>query len=250
MEVKKIIKITLYISIAVFIIAAFQKDKLPDKQDIFRQLYDEPLQTDTSAQPFQIEEKGIKYNIVPLYNYELYGLVVSYHHSKVFWDNDHRESRDFVNTCDICVIWGRNIETRIYKKMRFSSGCWTCYPNFSAGVKNEEWSKYSPSCLSNNHVLAGNSSINKQIMSVEKGDQIYIKGYLIKYTQADWGAFWRTSSTTRNDNGCEVIFVTDFKILRKANFFWRYLYRLAKYMIIICVGVLIVRFFKYPLYDN
>jgi len=80
--ITKIIKIILLISIILFGISFFQKGKLPDKEDVLEQLYQEPLQTETDAAPFKTERGGIVYDISPLYDYELYGLIVSYHHSK------------------------------------------------------------------------------------------------------------------------------------------------------------------------
>lgn len=240
----KKIKITLYISIIIFIFAALYKDKLPDKKNILEQIYQEPIQKEATAGPFTIEVKGIEYDITPIYDYELYGLVASYHHSNVWWDYDHRDSKDFVNTADICVIWGKNVETEVYKKMKFSNLAWTCYAEFRGDAGSDIRSNFKPNCLSNNHLVTDSDSINSQIMNTEKGDQVYVKGYLIDYTQKDWKSFKRKSSTTRIDRGCEVIYVTDFKILKKSNYLWRYLYIFVKYIIIGCIIILVIKFFK------
>jgi hypothetical protein len=242
MEIERFVKITLYLSISFFIFTAFKKEELPARRFILKQLYQEPKQTDTSASSFVKQVKGISYNIVPLYDYELYGLVVSYHHSDVFWDYDHRDSKDFINTADICVVWGKNIETEVYNKMKFSNGAWTCYPRYKAGARQKGFSEYCPSCLSNNHLLTEDDSINRQIMRAKKGDQIYIKGYLINYTQQNWGSFKRTSSTTRTDNGCEVVFVKEFKILKRTNYLWRILYSFTKYIILACISFFVFKF--------
>jgi hypothetical protein len=248
-KIRKIVKITLYVSIFVFVITAFKKDELPHNAFILKELYQEPKQTDTSALPFMKQVRGIEYNITPVHGYELYGLVVSYHHSNVFWDCYHSDSKDFINAADICVIWGKNIETEVYKKMKFTSGSWTCYPEFAAGATQENFSKYCPECLSNNHLLAENDDINKQIMRVQKGDQIYIKGYLANYSQKDWGSFQRTSSTTRTDNLCEVIFVKEFRILRKTNYLWRIMHDFTKYLIFVCVLFFVAKFFRFTVQD-
>lgn len=249
MEIERIVKITLYVSILVFILTAFKKDELPPKTAVLKQLYQEPKQTRTSAPAFAQQAQGIKYNIVPVYDYELYGMVVSYHHSNVFWDYEHKANKDFINTADICVIWGKNIETEIYKRMRFCNGSWTCYPEFTTGTKQDVFLNYRSNCLSNNHLLAQNDTVNRQIMSAQKGDQIFIKGLLVDYTQHEWRSP-RASSTTRTDNGCEVIFVKEFKILKKANYFWRLMHDFTKCLIPVCILFFVVNFFRYVLREN
>jgi len=87
--ITRIIKVVLLISIIFFSISFFRKDKLPDKEEILEQLYQEPVQTETDVAPFKKERGGIIYEITPLYDYQLYGLIVSYHHSKSWWDYYH-----------------------------------------------------------------------------------------------------------------------------------------------------------------
>jgi len=240
--ITKIIKIILLISIILFGISFFQKGKLPDKEDVLEQLYQEPLQTETDAAPFKTERGGIVYDISPLYDYELYGLIVSYHHSKSWLDYYHGRWKDFINIKDICVIWGDNIKTEVYKQMKFKSGSWTCYSEFKSGVDWRMYSKFKNSCGSNNHLLSDKEAINKAVMSAKKGDQIYLKGYLVEYSHSD-GAWRRGTSISRTDNKCETIFVTDFQILKKANPLWHSIYTNTKYSIIGCLVLLIIFFF-------
>jgi hypothetical protein len=249
MEIKRFLKPVFFVIAAIFVVSAFQKDRFPDKEDILPELFREPSQTAAQAGPFSVEIKNVRYDITPLYDYELYGMIVSYHHSKVWWDTDHKESRDFVNTSDICVFWGDNLKSEVYKKMKFSSGCWTCYWDFKSSARQNDWANFRQDCGSNNHILTDDPALNRRILSAERGDQIYIRGYLVKYTQKDWGGFQRASSTIRTDNGCEVIFVKDFRILKKANPGWRYLHRLAKYALAICFIFLAVDYFKTPAYS-
>ena len=245
----KMKKIIFLILIIIFGIAFFQKDKLPDKENVLEQLYQEPIQTETDKSSFKIEKEGLIYNITPLYNYELYGLIVSYHHSKSWLDYYHEKWNDFINVKDICVIWGDNIKTEIYKAMEFKSGSWTCYSEFKPGTSYEVWSKIRRDNLSNNHLLTSEESLNKTIMDAKKGDQIYLKGYLVEYSHSN-GSFRRGTSITRNDRGngaCETIYVTDFQILKEANLVWRLIYSFAKYLIIIYVILSFIFFFFWPI---
>ncbi len=247
LKLKKFVGGVFLVSLIIMIISILNKDRLPGKEEILDELYNEPLQTEISMAPFTVEKRGVAYLIKPLFNYELYGMVVTYHHSYVWWDTEHKD--DFINTKDICVIWGDNIASEIYKKMKFSSGSWTCYYDFSSGSSCAEAAKFRDTCLSNNHVLLADDRLNRLIMDAERGDQIYIKGYLVSYTQPKWGDFERRSSTTRKDNLCEVIYVTDFKILKKANYMWRLLYKVSKYMVILCVILLALMHYKDPRYS-
>jgi len=238
---KRLTKIVLLVSVILFICAYFQKAKLPEGHDIVRELSQEPIQTETAEAPFQIEQGGIIYTIEPLYDYELCGLVVSYHHSKSWFDYYHERWSDYINIKDICVIWGTNVENNIYKKMDFSSGNWTCYMKFKKDTTQEDWQHFSYEALSNNHLLSDNRQISKEILNAKKGDQIYLKGYLVQYSHGE--GFRRGTSTTRTDMGngsCETIYVTDFRIIKKANTFWHSLYSYTKYLIIFSVIILIV----------
>ncbi len=241
---KKIIKILLLISVTLFVYSYFRKDNLPDKEDVLNQLYQDPVQTETDMPSFIRERGGVVYNITPLYNYELYGLVVSYHHTKNWWDYYHKEWKDFINIKDICVLWGDNIKTEVYKQMKFKSGSWTCYNEFKRNTDREVWSKFKNNSGSNNHILSDDETINETIMNAKRGDQIYLKGYLVNYSHGE--GFQRGTSTTRDDTGngaCETIYVTDFQILKKANPLWRSIYFFSKYSAIACFVILLIFFF-------
>jgi len=241
---KKIIKAVLFISIALFITAFFKKSALPKKDSILQELYQAPIQTKTYTAPFDSKIRKINYTITPLYRYELYGMIVSYHHSKSWWDLYHSMWNDFINIKDICVIWGDNIKTEVYKDMKFSSGSWTCYYKWP---NKETAAKFKNTCLSNNHLLSDSKELNKTIMRAKVGDQIYLKGYLSKYSHSN-DSFTRGTSTTRTDqkNGCETIYLKDFRILKEGNPSWRFIFSLSKYSIIICLILLILFIFKEP----
>jgi len=242
---KKTIKIILLIAIVIFILSYFQKNRLPAKEGILPELYQAPIQTETSEAPFKAEKGGVIYNITPLYNYELYGLIVSGHNSKNWLDYYHEKWEDFINLKDVCVVWGENIETGAYWDLKFKNGSFTCYIDFKSGVdKNAAYQKFKNEALSNNHLLSVDESINKKIMKAQEGDQIYLKGYLVRYAHDD---FQRGSSITRNDAGngaCETIYLTDFKIIKEANAFWRVAFFITRYLIIVSIIILLVLLFR------
>lgn len=244
----QIIKILLLISVVLFVVSIFQKGKLPDKEEILDELHREPIQTETEEVSFETERGKITYNIKPLYSYELYGLIVSYHNSESWFDYYHKEWQDFINVRDICVIWGNNIQSEVYKQMEFSNGSFTCYPKFKRNSDPEWWSKYENSSLSNNHLLYSDEEIFEKIKEAEKGDQIYLKGYLVEYSRKD-NSFKRGTSFSRKDTGngaCETIYVTDFEILKEGNTFWRDIHAFTKFSTIISFFVLALYFFFGP----
>ena len=241
----KIIKWILFISLIIFGFSFFQKDKMPDRNEIVPQLLQDPIQKGTKQAPFEVEKNGAAYIITPLYNYELNGLIVSYNHSDSWWDYYHRKWDDFLNIKDICVVWGENIKSGVYQKMKFTSGSWTCY--FKSDSR-EEWVKFRDDNLSNNHLLADDPIIEKAVLTARKGDQIRLKGFLAAYSKKD-GTFTRGTSISRTDKGnhaCETIFLTDFQILKSANSGWHLAFDLSKYLMIGCLILLIAFLFKRP----
>jgi len=245
----RIVKYGFFIGLALFIMTLFVKDRYPSKEEMRKELYKEPVQTKVALQPFIKEVGGYSYVIEPVYSYELYGMVVTFHHTQTWWDMYHKDWGDVINIKDLCVIWGENLSSEVYQKMKFSSGSWTCYASFKRGSRQKDWVKFKGHALSNNHLLAKNKKINKAIMATERGDQIYMKGYLANYGRKDSGGR-RRSSLTRTDTGngaCETVYVTDFRILKKANPFLRNVNRISKYVFILCALLAIVFMFTDPI---
>ncbi len=196
-------------------------DRLPAQGDIFSQLYREPLQTgENLPAAFQVSKKKVNYAVMPQFTYELFGLVVSQHRSDSLLDISHSRWQDFLNIKDLCVVWGKNIRSGVYRKMKFWNRDFTCMCSFP---DPETAALFSASHLSNNHILCADEKTSRRILKVRPGDQIYFKGYLVNYSQPA-NQFFRGTSTVRDDTGngaCETVFVTDFKVLRRANPVWR-----------------------------
>jgi hypothetical protein len=241
-----LLRLTLLISIGLFSISYLLKENLPGSDGILEESLQPPVQTPVVMHPFQIEAGEMIYTITPLHAYELYGLVVSYHNCGTWWDiYHHGQWKDFINVKDLCVIWGSNVETEIYKEMRFTSDSWTCtyyWPNQEVG------SRFNHTCLSNNHLLAHDESVTRALLETSRGDQIYLRGYLAEYSHTN-GEFHRGTSTTRTDKGngaCETIYVEDYEILKKGNMFWRTTFTVSKYLLLLTLLTIIIRFIRAP----
>ncbi|MBI4846477.1 MAG: hypothetical protein HY810_08450 [Candidatus Omnitrophica bacterium] len=234
-----VLKSILFAAIALFFISAFQKDKLPSESEIFEELYQDPIQRETQAPEFKVQRKNITYTIKPIAEYELYGMVVSYFNSSTWWNIYHPKWKDYINKKDICVIWADNLKEHIYNKMKFKSTSFEC----SYFTKDKQaWKSFKKNCLSNNHLLIHDEEVGKKIISADIGDQIFFKGYLVEYSHSE-GEFKRGTSLTRDDTGawsCETVYVNDFKILKKANTYWRRGHVISKYLIVLCLILLLM----------
>lgn len=192
--------------------------KVPSTISSLQNMQTEPTQTATTTKPFTSSAKGHTYQIEPVYDYEIYGLVVSDHHSDAWYDSDHESWNDYLNTKDICVIWGTNVLNPHLSKLNFSHGTWTCYVSTKSG---EAWQSFNLNQLSNNHIIPANKEIEKLVSNSNVGDEIRIKGHLVNYSVNNGPQ--RKTSTVRTDkeNGaCEIIYVTEFTTLSSHNNLW------------------------------
>ena len=200
----------------------------PDHYDDGRALAKDPLQAPTRKQPFSVQASDQRYGVKPLFDYELRGVVVSMHHTDAWWDIYHAEWGDFINIKDICVIWGDNVKSGVYRDMEFENNSWTCWaywPGRGVGKRFKE------DQLSNNHLLADRPQVQRAIYAARPGDQVRVRGMLVEYTNPAKN-FRRGTSISRKDRGngaCETIYVEDFQILRRANVGWRRLFNVSKW---------------------
>ncbi len=221
------LRVLLVLSVAAFAVSAGLRRLLPPPDRIDESLLADPIQSaEEAAPPFEVERKGVAYLVTPVAGYELRGLVVSEHDSRAFTDLSHERWKDNLNVKDVCVVWGRNVATGVYRKMKFRNRDFTCYYRYPDSATGR---LFSENCLSNNHLLAGDDAMARKVRMVRRGDQIHVRGWLASYERPGT-PFRRGTSTTREDRGngaCETIYVTEFEILRLANPGWRGLFGLS-----------------------
>ena len=242
MGVNKLFQRVATISLLVMIATYFTKDTLPAPDYYANTFIKEPIQNKSSKKPFKIEENQEHYLITPKYDYILEGVVVSTHNADAFLDMAHHEEwRDFINMRDLCVIWGDNVKSGVYKDMQFENGNWTCWYSWpNANVRQ----RFQNNELSNNHLLAGEEFVKSAIMEAQPGDHIYIEGMLVNYANPANG-FKRGTSITRTDTGqgaCETIYVEKFDIIKKANTLKREIFNIAKFLFILSIIALLYLF--------
>ncbi len=197
-------------SCALLLVAFWNRNDIPSGVGYHPELREEPRQRRTRKRPFETDYEGITYQVNPQYEYDLYGMVVSYRHH----DGEstmHKMSNDHLNTADVCVVWGDNLDADLLSKLKFWNGIFTCNVSTSDSAA---WSRFDMNQLSNNHLISADDFLRRQIENAKVGDQIRIKGWLASYGGA--GAPVRGTSTTRTDAGngaCETIFVDQFAVL-------------------------------------
>ncbi len=235
------VKIILAFGLGLLFFALILRNKWPDRKDLLPEVFQEPVQVkgDLSA-PFDVAQNGYVYTVYPLFAYELWGMVVSSHYAGSFIDYAHRMWKDFLNIKDLCVIWGKNLESGAFRRMRFWSRDFICYYSWS---DPEAGRQFSASHFSNNHLLSENPRLRRIIKGVRRGDQVHLRGWLAEYGHKGSDVL-RGTSTTRYDTGnqsCETIYVTEFEVLKRANPIWRAAVPVA--LILIGISLLLLVFF-------
>lgn len=228
-------------------VTSFYKDKLPEPAYYDLGNFEAPKQTPTARTAFTTEVNKQEYNINPKFAYELDGVIVSYNDSGGFDDIwHHKRWKDFINLRDLCVIWGGNVESGVYRSMKFNNDSWASWPDAATGAP------FKMNALSNNHLLTDNDSIKTALMAAEPGDHIRLKGVLAKYSNKSNG-FNRSTSITREDTGngaCETIYLNEFEIVKKANRKARRLYVAAKWLTAIAGIGFAIMFVIAPVRNN
>lgn len=190
---------------------------LPDVSRVDRVIKEgEPRQEISDARALTTTIEGYTYSLTPRATYDIVGLVVSQHRGDAFFNLYHQT--DPGNIKDVCVVWGEAVTNGSYRKVRFSSGEFTCSYRWS-GVLTPA---FDPEKVSNNHLIPASPAIARQIDAIHVGDQIRMAGLLVDYqvTRDGQHVFTRRTSLVRNDtdNGaCEILYVTDLAVIAKGD---------------------------------
>jgi hypothetical protein len=232
--------------LVIALFAYFNKDRPPAPSFYDSFSLAEPIQTPTTEAPFNTTAEDQQYTIEPKFDYELYGVIVSYSDADSIFDIWHHDKwKDYLNVRDICVIWGDNVRNGVYLNMKFSNDSWTCWAYWP---DQETRNRFDITALSNNHLLVDDVTVKKALMSAETGDYIYFKGMLASYHNPA-SHFSRGTSTVRTDTGngaCETVYLREFEVINKANAGMRSFYQLAKWFTILAMVGYGFAFFNAP----
>jgi hypothetical protein len=223
-SVQKYLTWLLILCIIVGATAHYKKNILPPNTEIDDRLLQSPVQTTIDADEFSFNYRETDYFVKPLAEYELYGLVASHNNINALWNIYH--DSDSVDIKDLCVVWGKNIETEAYLDTKIKNTAWTCWFQYGAGVPFQHFE------LSNNHLLASKKQVRETIRKVNVGHQIKLKGKLVDYGEAP-NEYYRKTSLSRTDTdrssrgggACEVFYIEEIEIIKSTNGFWHALYK-------------------------
>lgn len=202
------LNVGIVVTLVFWLTGALLAGRPPGPASLDSSLRAEPAQTPTSAAPFSFDYAGRTYQIEPVADYVLHGLVMSRNNPKSMADAYH-DSRS-VDTRDLCVVWGPNLQIPLHRVSVHNSS-WTCWVKWPAGVD------FDMTALSNNHLITDSDAVRAQIEAVRPGDQVRVEGLLVNYFPEDQPTWRRTTSTRRDDDGntaCEVVFVDSIEVLR------------------------------------
>ncbi len=216
-KIRKLIFLALMITL---VFTYFSRKNYRKVDDIDPEVLEKPIQKElyeSEKKNIEFEKDGVKYQLEPLYQYEINGLIVH----EMTYDNWYSMSkRDSIFPKDFCMIWGSNVENKSYqnKDLSFSQDMRFCLWNYTGHVK------FDNSEISNSHILTNDKEFNKKAKSLMPGDQVKIEGKLVNVKETDKEdplySSEIQSSTDREDTGagaCEVILVEDIELLKKGN---------------------------------
>jgi hypothetical protein len=230
-------------------IGFIKQDNFKNQENMHPDLLSEPVQR-TLSDPEQITflREGFLYDIEPVAEYEISGLVVH----RLIYDKWYSLSRiDKTFEIDLCIMWGENISTKAYtvESLKVKQDFRFCIFNYlgSQPVYGDSFS--------NNHLMAVNNDVRETVLKIRPGDQVYLRGKLINFkanrvdeakTQFERESTEWHTSTVRSDSGagaCEVIYVEEARILREGNPSYRNLYALGRYGLLLSIFSFIVSLF-------
>jgi len=214
----KISNIVIAASFIWLVVSFWNRNDLPRNVDLLPALASEPKQTATRKKSFNAVYGDVEYLVEPEYDYDLYGMIVSYRHHEGN-SRMHRRAGDHLNMLDVCVVWGDNATSPLIHKLKFWNGIFTCNVKTS---DQDAWDAFDIYQLSNNHLISDDDYVRGQVKEIGIGDQIRVRGYLASYSNGGGGK--RGTSTTRLDTGdgaCETLYVEQFDIVQPATSGWR-----------------------------
>lgn len=209
-QVQRGLTVALLVCLALALAGRTTRRRLIGPERIDPALLQEPIQGETAREEFSLSYRGETYAVRPVASYELWGLVVSHNDPTALYDIYH--DRNSVDTRDLGVIWGDNLRTDDYQRVRFRSVSFMLQWRYPRGVSFDAFS------AGNNHLITDSDEVRRQIARVRVNDQVHLRGLLVDYAAASHPDWWRSTSRTRNDDGanaCEVVFVEELTILRR-----------------------------------
>jgi len=238
-RVQKINGYLFMILFLVLIITFFTRNNIRSVDEITKEAINQPVQKVISdIEVIEFKKDGYLWQLTPLYDYEIGGLVVGRMNYQIFSINKYTS----LLPVDLGLIWGSNVANKVYqdKRIKFkqdSRWCWVSWDGDAVFNLYE---------FSNNHLFTKDKDLSNEAKKVNRGDQITIRGKLVNIKAIpleDNGVSgqntltWK-SSTIREDSGagaCEIIYVEDIEVMKKGNILSRSLFWFSFYGLILII---------------
>ncbi len=231
--------------LALFIAGTFYVERFDQALSIHPELLQEPQQELNRDSTFPFEYRGHRYEVEPVADYLISGLVVT--HNDISSIADAYHTSDSVDFRDICLVWGTNLTSGAFRNVEYWSMPWSCHFK----PKNRHaYAAFNQAELSNNHLLAADETVRSAIEKFQVGDQIQLRGKLINYWPQGQPETKRKTSLTRDDTGdgaCEVLWVEAASILRPGSTGWHQVQSFGKLLLTGSLALMIILFFVTPL---
>lgn len=181
-------------------LTGIDSDKIDPSQD--------PIQKScTSDEPIVKECKSGRFEMTPLAEYKISGVVVGKGSYSSGWAGE-------LSPMDLAVAWGKLAEPKNGKYVTYSQGYRWYHYRWKEGSPVDP--SYIASHSSNNHIIPANENIRRAIKTIKKKDRIVLKGFLVNVRGGSEGraVAWNTS-LSRTDTGhgsCELFYVSHVRI--------------------------------------
>ena len=223
------ISIILFITFAICIgIIAFSKRYKPDESlyvnyDLSKDVIPEPVQQVIEHEEFSINKYGMKITFTKLASYDITGKVealkdFSSSFLANFFSFNSGNFTNYISPRDLALSWGNvaldeNSDT-VSADQYFFNGDRRVLFSFSYELTSKYGREYVESHTSNNHIIALDDGLRRELLRIKESDVVRIIGYLVD-AKCNNGWSWGPSSMSRNDTGCEIILAEDIVIMPK-----------------------------------
>ena len=193
------------------------------KYDLSKDLLPEPEQIKVDAEPFTVKENGINITIKKLASYDITGKVedikdFSSNPLANFFSFTSDNFTNYISPRDLALSWGNlsldENKDFISADQYFFNGDRRVLFSWSSELISKYGEEYTRKHCSNNHVIALDSGLKKELLRIKEYDVVRIVGYLVD-CRADNGWSWGPSSLSREDTGCEIIRAEEILILNR-----------------------------------
>lgn len=205
----KIALLLLSCALCFLIITYSQLDKIILSENRIDLALERPKQTQNFDSVFGAQRQGKAFEIEPIYNYDITGLIVVF--DKASEERLFSGKFDQMHIANVCIVWGENLNIADFNNLSFMQNQQGCVvkTNDYLALRNFQRAAYS-----GNRLISESDTIRKKFNSFHVGDIVRIQGRLVNY--GELGEKKQRSSVGRGDKGAkstEIIYVDHAELM-------------------------------------